>query len=188
MIPATVLLLATLTPILALVMLALGFTIVRQRRQIRELACEARHDQLTGLPNRRALAAHWPTMPAGSDILLVDLVGFKGVNDSFGHIVGDALLREVAARLAAAVPPPGLSVRWGGDEFIAAVPPGRAGIQLELFEQALAMAFDLSAGGGPRNVHIGARTGQSSGEPTLEAAIRSSASRLMHGRAADQAD
>lgn len=183
MIPVIVLLLATLSPLLALAMFALGLTVVRQRQRIGELLAESRHDPLTGLPNRRALEAHWAAMPEASTILLVDLIGFKAVNDCHGHIVGDALLRQVAARLAAAMPPPGMLARWGGDEFAAAVPPGRARVQLQLFESALAMAFDLSRDGGPPNVRIGARTGASDGGVELGTAIRSAAERLMQSRA-----
>lgn len=73
--------------------------IIRQRQRLALLEFEARHDVLTGLPNRRALAHAWGRMAGTRALILIDLVGFKAVNDSHGHIVGDALLQKVAARL-----------------------------------------------------------------------------------------
>ena len=183
MIPLTVILLATLSPLLALLIIVMGVSLVRQRSRIAELLLEARHDPLTGLPNRRGLNIHWAATEGEKALILIDLVGFKAVNDSHGHIVGDALLQQVAGRLAAAVPPPGLLARWGGDEFAAIVPLERADQQLPLFANALAMAFDLSDGGGPRAVRIGARTGVSGGEPELFQAVRSAARALMQAKA-----
>ncbi len=182
MVPLTVILLATLSPLLALLILLLGITLVRQRQRIGALLQEARHDPLTGLPNRRGLQVHWAETGEDKALILIDLVGFKAVNDSHGHIVGDVLLQQVAGRLAAAVPPPGLLARWGGDEFAATVPLDRLGQQLPLFVNALAMAFDLSDGGGPRDVRIGARTGVSLGEPELELALRSAARGLLDAK------
>lgn len=86
------------------------------KRQLEHLAhC----DTLTSLPNRNALharlAAEMEGMPCS--LLLLDLDGFKHVNDSLGHSVGDALLAAVAARLASAVGHDGFLARLGGDEF-----------------------------------------------------------------------
>ena len=84
---------------------------------------QAEHDPLTGLPNRTlffsrldaALATGCPDV----GVCFLDLDGFKGVNDTLGHPVGDALLRVVARRLAAALEPDGhLVARMGGDEFV----------------------------------------------------------------------
>lgn len=172
-----------LSPLLVLVAGGLGLVIWRQRKRLKALELEARHDLLTGLPNRRGLKAHWEAMPGEKTLLLIDLVGFKAVNDSHGHIVGDALLKQVAARLAAAVAPPGLLARWGGDEFAAVVAADHADTQLQLFEVARTMAYDLSDSGGPADVRIGARTGRSSGEAELALAVRSAARALMDGKA-----
>jgi diguanylate cyclase (GGDEF)-like protein/PAS domain S-box-containing protein len=76
-------------------------------------------DTLTSLPNRNALQDRL-TAEVGREpcsLLLLDLDGFKHVNDSLGHSVGDALLAAVAARLSAAVEPIGFLARLGGDEF-----------------------------------------------------------------------
>lgn len=80
-------------------------------------------DSLTGLPNRRAfferLEASKNAAAAGGDhwLLLLDLDGFKGVNDNYGHIIGDALLQEVAARLTRYCGELASASRMGGDEF-----------------------------------------------------------------------
>ncbi|MEV4642720.1 EAL domain-containing protein [Actinoplanes sp. NPDC049548] len=87
---------------------------------------QSMHDPLTGLPNRRMvtteverLAGRVPVGgPARVWVGLLDLDGFKWVNDSWGHDTGDQLVIEVAARLRAAVPPGSMLARVGGDEFL----------------------------------------------------------------------
>ena len=85
----------------------------------------AYHDELTGLPNRRSLAdrfqqaaAHGARHSYQIAVLLFDLDGFKCVNDTLGHPVGDALLQRVATRLAHAVRASDTAGRFGGDEFL----------------------------------------------------------------------
>ena len=81
----------------------------------------AAHDELTGLPNRRLfeerLAAALGRAPTLHALLLVDLDRFKEINDGFGHLVGDDVLRVVAQRLRAAVSAGDVVARIGGDEF-----------------------------------------------------------------------
>ena len=90
----------------------LRFADVMQQRSI--------HDDLTGLLNRRgfteAVEAHAPDR---SDVclMLLDLDGFKTVNDAFGHKAGDRVLAEVARRLRDALPAGAVAARIGGDEF-----------------------------------------------------------------------
>jgi diguanylate cyclase len=79
-------------------------------------------DPLTGLANRRAtMAALDAEFVADSSfaVALIDLDGFKQVNDAFGHLTGDHLLREIASRLEAAAEAGDEVGRLGGDEFIA---------------------------------------------------------------------
>ncbi len=93
----------------------------RARRRLEHLAhC----DTLTSLPNRNALQAHLAdTIKAGACVLLMlDLDGFKHVNDSLGHSVGDELLASVAQRLNDAAGDVGFVARFGGDEFAILLP------------------------------------------------------------------
>lgn len=89
------------------------------------LAFLAYHDPLTGLPNRMLFREHLEVAlrraaraGAGVAVCFVDLDGFKLVNDSFGHAVGDDLLVEVAARLGSVVREQDVVARQGGDEFL----------------------------------------------------------------------
>jgi diguanylate cyclase len=101
--------------------------IEQELRRLRgELSAErhaARHDHLTGLPNRRWFYGAGATLVGTTDrgpllAILVDLDDFKRINDTFGHRAGDEVLVTVARRLAA-VTGVGLVARLGGDEFVA---------------------------------------------------------------------
>lgn len=87
------------------------------------LARAASMDSLTGLVNRRgaAMAVADAAARAAGDrlaLLLIDLDGFKEVNDANGHLAGDVVLREVAAELRHAARSEDVVARWGGDEFV----------------------------------------------------------------------
>jgi diguanylate cyclase (GGDEF)-like protein/putative nucleotidyltransferase with HDIG domain len=82
-------------------------------------------DPLTGLPNRRSMFVHLARELARAEriksevaIVVMDIDGFKAINDTYGHNVGDHALREVAGALQAALRPYDLCVRYAGDEFI----------------------------------------------------------------------
>lgn len=94
-----------------------------ERRQA--LALQARQDPLTGLANRAGLlegiaaaVEHSPRQGMQIAVLYCDVDGLKTVNDTFGHRVGDQLLRAVAGRMAGAVRRDDLVARIGGDEFV----------------------------------------------------------------------
>ncbi|NLT55142.1 MAG: GGDEF domain-containing protein [Actinomycetales bacterium] len=86
------------------------------RRELARSRHAARHDVLTGLGNRAVLNDQ---LDADSvDLLaLVDLDGFKQVNDTHGHLAGDHVLRHIAHRLTAVLDDTGTAIRLGGDEF-----------------------------------------------------------------------
>ena len=113
-----------------LVIFALRRLVEQRRETARRIEAEqeirtlAFHDALTGLPNRRQFddalrtAAAAPARSGGSHaVLLLDLNGFKRVNDVFGHAVGDEVLIRVAGRLSQCVRESDLVARIGGDEF-----------------------------------------------------------------------
>ena len=78
----------------------------------------ARTDELTGLPNRRTLISEIESfMGKDGSLMLLDLDGFKPVNDSHGHAAGDKVLQQVALRFSRALPHGALLARLGGDEF-----------------------------------------------------------------------
>jgi len=101
-----------------------------EMRQLHDtLSHRARHDTLTGLPNRAALtevlAQVLDACRAGGHevaVLFVDLDGFKLVNDSLGHQVGDELLVRAAERICSSVRPDDVVARLGGDEFVVLCP------------------------------------------------------------------
>jgi len=85
----------------------------------------AYHDELTGLPNRHLLADRFNLAAALAArhrqhvaLLFLALDRFKHVNDTFGHTIGDKLLQQVAARLAACIRASDTACRYGGDEFV----------------------------------------------------------------------
>ena len=111
-------------------------------------------DALTGLVNRRALiqqlehaVAHAERHHGEFALLFLDLDRFKGVNDLFGHDAGDELLRQVAARLLAAVRAADVVARLGGDEFVVllegAGAASNAALVARKIEQANAQPFEI---------------------------------------------
>jgi diguanylate cyclase (GGDEF)-like protein len=104
------------------------FLSFREVRQLADSRVLALTDELTGLPNRRALLRRLDAAVAADEavaLLLVDLDHFKELNDTLGHHVGDLLLEQAAERMAGAMRPGDLLGRLGGDEF-AAVLAGEA--------------------------------------------------------------
>ena len=99
----------------------------------------ARTDELTGLANRRKFLTEYETfVKSAGSLLILDLDGFKPVNDRLGHEIGDQLLRQVAQRFTRVMPRTGLLARLGGDEFGALIPGG------EGHEVAIAIRATLS--------------------------------------------
>ncbi|WP_042425224.1 putative bifunctional diguanylate cyclase/phosphodiesterase [Comamonas granuli] len=96
-----------------------------RRRAADELHRLASTDMLTGLANRVSLYRCMEktlSQPAAAAVLMLDLDGFKDVNDTLGHEAGDAILHEVARRLRACAPPDAMVARIGGDEFAILLP------------------------------------------------------------------
>ena len=107
----------------------IGTDLTEQRRSEQEISRLARFDSLTGLPNRALMRQtldealrNASRRQKGCALFLIDLDRFKNVNDTLGHPIGDALLRQVAERLKLVMGDHGQVGRLGGDEFKAVLP------------------------------------------------------------------
>jgi diguanylate cyclase (GGDEF)-like protein len=113
----------------------------------REVYDLANTDLLTGLPNRRAIMASMEQERARGSahtfaVVLLDLDGFKGVNDTLGHLAGDELLRVVAQRMKqACIAPDATAGRLGGDEFLVILRPVHGVLDVKTRADALLHAL-----------------------------------------------
>jgi diguanylate cyclase (GGDEF)-like protein/PAS domain S-box-containing protein len=99
--------------------------ITEQRMEEAELRLRANVDLLTGLANRARfyrVVEDTLTVPKPAAVFMIDLDGFKDVNDTLGHTLGDSVLKQVASQMARLVSAPGIVARIGGDEFAIIVP------------------------------------------------------------------
>jgi diguanylate cyclase (GGDEF)-like protein len=113
--PHFVLFPAIITLLLAFIRMTIA---LRAAKNIGHERILARTDELTGLPNRRRLISEIENFVAKDGaLLLLDLDGFKPVNDAHGHETGDKVLQQVALRFSRALPSTALLARLGGDEF-----------------------------------------------------------------------
>jgi diguanylate cyclase (GGDEF)-like protein len=108
-----------------LVVWALAFFLLLRRA--RAYRAHSLSDSLTGARNRRgavaAIDAQLGGAPPSFGLVFIDLDGFKKINDAYGHATGDAILRDVAARLEAELRPADSVCRLGGDEFLCVLAP-----------------------------------------------------------------
>ena len=136
--PHFVLIPALGTLVLAFIRMSIA---LNQARNIGHEKILARTDELTMLPNRRRFIAEIQNFAMReSSLLLMDLDGFKPVNDTYGHEMGDKVLQQVAQRFSRALPGGALLARLGGDEFGILV----EGKQEVVMEIALALRGTLS--------------------------------------------
>jgi diguanylate cyclase (GGDEF)-like protein len=113
----------------AIRIVGVNYDITEQKNLQIHLDKQASYDQLTQLPNRRLINDRLKQALAFADrneksmaILFIDLDGFKQINDSYGHHVGDWLLIEVANRIQACLRATDTVGRLGGDEFVVIIP------------------------------------------------------------------
>ena len=117
-----------------------------------QLRYQALHDALTGLPNRalimdraEQMLVHARRDGIDASAMFIDLDGFKGVNDTFGHPVGDELLRVVATRIRGVLRETDTIGRLGGDEFVVLV-QGGADLIANRILAVLREPFDVGMG------------------------------------------
>jgi diguanylate cyclase (GGDEF)-like protein len=144
-----------------------------------ELDRVSRIDMLTNIYNRRHLDEHLRSVISSArrhdrtiGVLIVDIDHFKNVNDEHGHLAGDAVLREVAARLAQAMRTEDALGRWGGEEFLAVLtdtPPEGVRVMAERLRQVIAAApFTLDDGS---QIRVTVSVGHASGTEDAEVLV-----------------
>jgi len=163
-----------MAPLLAIT----SILVFRSTRQALERAHEAHHDSLTGLANRRAFmdqlndALVDPRAGAEPRVLLMDLNGFKEINDRLGHEIGDALLVAFAERLERSLPADTASARLGGDEFAVIVQVGtdpvEASGQIAAIHNALSAPLDIEGFPLTVGVSIGVATAPEDGRTAAD--------------------
>ena len=129
------------------------------------LAYRARHDALTNLPNRALYAEQLDASAEAAartgvpmSLLFLDVDRFKGVNDSFGHEVGDQVLLEIAVRLQGAAQPGETLARISGDEFTVILPQGGED-EAVLAAQRFLAVFERPFVAADREVYLGVSIG-----------------------------
>jgi diguanylate cyclase (GGDEF)-like protein len=131
---------------------ALSRAVSEQEELQQQLTYRATHDPLTGLSNRAVLGERLeellrsPDRQGGHALLLLDLDGFKDINDTLGHPTGDELLVAVARRLRETVPPDATLARLGGDEFVVLLEntaPDRAHQWAEILLAAIGRTYSI---------------------------------------------
>jgi len=126
-------------------------------RKMSEEQILARTDELTGLANRRRFISEFEKFQKSpGSLLILDLDGFKPVNDQLGHDVGDQLLAQVAQRLERVMPRGALLARLGGDEFGALV-PGYEGVEVAVALRAT-LEFPFNVAG--HEIKLGVSIGE----------------------------
>ncbi|NKX88216.1 GGDEF domain-containing protein [Nocardia coubleae] len=151
-----------LTSLLVGVLVRSERAIARSQFSERRAQYRADHDVLTGLLNRAALLrapqrlrTQWAGKPLC--LLFIDLDGFKMVNDSYGHAIGDELIARAASRIRRTARRTDVTARYGGDEFVVLSPRTRAeaAVLAEHLLGAFVRPFELSCGEIPITASIG---------------------------------
>jgi len=147
-------------------LLAVGRDMSAQRATEQRLRHMATHDALTDLPNRlllsdriRMVIANARRSGQGFCVATVGLDGFKKVNDGLGHPVGDAVLRQAAVRLRAALRDSDTLARVGGDEFVAVLPGTFTADQIRLVSGRLLAALQPPFEVDGHAIYLGASVG-----------------------------
>ena len=154
---------------------AMSLAALAQRRADDNLKLNNRatRDPLTGLYNRRAILEHAEILnqEAGLAMIYADLDGFKYVNDTLGHPAGDAVLKEVSARMVALTDEiGGRAGRLGGDEFLLVLPNFETETHLKRFTASLVQLLSLPVRVGLNQAKVGSCVGAVLGRPGAKVA------------------
>jgi diguanylate cyclase (GGDEF)-like protein len=121
----------------------------KARSAAQDAQMAARTDRLSGLPNRHGFLSHIesPDLVRAAEqgragVIFVDLNGFKEVNDTAGHLVGDKLLKLVSERMARLIPKQAFVARIGGDEFAAVLTGDTVKEDTPTYAEMIARSFD----------------------------------------------
>lgn len=151
----------------------------------------ADYDSLTNLLNRQAFDRHLGEKirvqrKSGRDffVLMLDLDGFKDINDTFGHLVGDVVLEEISSRITGAMPSGALVARWGGDEFAVITPTGVSREEAASIGENLIRAVSKDVEIGGSKVAVSATCGMARSGETIVARelLRRADLALYHGK------
>jgi diguanylate cyclase (GGDEF)-like protein len=151
--------------------------ITAEKMMFEQIRYLAEFDVLTGLPNRaqfQAALQHLPLRTVGETtaaLLLVDLDGFKGINDTFGHRAGDECLKETAERLKAACKGADLVARIGGDEFAVLVSGYNSIERVATLAGTIVQCLGHSVERDGTRMHVGASVGVAFFDPSLRSDV-----------------
>jgi diguanylate cyclase (GGDEF)-like protein len=155
----------------------------------RDLGDVARQDPLTGLADREFLMQRVATLLEGERtvdrqfaVVFLDLDNFKQVNDEFGHLIGDNVLREAARRIAGCLRNGDRVVRYGGDEFVAIVEGVTSATEVEpvIGRIHLALASPIAVPGGLVSLSLSAGVAWASEAGGSPAELLAAADRAMY--------
>ncbi|MBU2644678.1 GGDEF domain-containing protein [bacterium] len=171
------------------------YDILLRQQSINVLRDKATHDALTGLLNRGAIMERIDTVFKVSkrtkdslSVILVDIDHFKKINDSYGHLVGDEVLRDVSRRLQAQTRDSDQLGRYGGEEFLFMLYPcssDKVDIASERFRQAIADHPIILENGDPSGINVTISLGTATvrnSDPNIEALLKRADEALYYSK------
>lgn len=170
--------------------------ITQLRAAQNRLYYNANHDELTGLPNRHAMQKHIEDALAQARrreepmaVVVLDLDRFKNVNDSYGHVIGDKLIGEVATRLAMLLRDTDWVCRPGGDEFVLVLEDAnreQACAVVSRLVDAMALPFKVAATEFYTSASLGIALYQPGDEVTVEGLLKAADTAMYCAKAEGQ--
>jgi diguanylate cyclase (GGDEF)-like protein len=170
-------------------LLSLRTELAAYERRLQEADGLAMRDELTGLDNRRSLEAKLEARVAERrpfSLAVLDLNGFKAINDTLGHMAGDQLLKQFGSELRAAARATDLVARWGGDEFVVVVDGNQPEAHVNRISEWVLGSYTIQVAGAPHKVKVVASIGVaiwSSGQTVAEVFSQADAAMYAQKRA-----